>query len=190
MDDHILPVINKTKLLGTIITNDLKWNSNTNLLIKRANQRMQLLRKCAEFTNSIDDRKTIYIAYIRSILEQSSVLWGSSISEENKEDLERVQKNSCRIILGNEYVDYEKPLKDTGLENLQERRKMLALRFGNNCKINEKTKTLFPLRKKIHKFKTRKEERFEIFKTKSKRLQVSTVPYLQRLLNEEYLNLK
>ena len=123
-------------------------------------------------------------------LEQSSVLWGSSISEENKEDLERVQKNSCRIILGNEYVDYEKALKDIGLENLQERRKMLALRFANNCKINEKTKTLFPLRKKIHKFKTRKEERFEIFKTKSKRLQVSTIPYLQRLLNEEYLNLK
>ena len=190
MDGHILPVINKTKLLGTVITDDLKWNSNTDLLIKRANQRMQLLRKCTEFTNSIDDRKLIYIAYIRSILEQSSVLWGSSISEENKTDLERVQKNSCRIILGNNYVDYEQALKDIGLETLEERRRLLALRFGKNCKLNEKTKTLFPLRNKIHKFKTRKEERFQIFKIKTKRLQVSTVPYLQKLLNEEYLDLK
>ena len=64
------------------------------------------------------------------------------------------------------------------------------MRFGKNCKLNEKTKTLFPLRNKIHKFKTKKEERFQKFKRKTKRLQVSTVPYLQKLLNEEYLDLK
>ena len=93
MNDRVVPVINKTKLLGTIITDDLKWNDNVELLTKRANQRLQLLRKCSEYTNSIDDLKTIHISYIRSILEQSSVVWGSSITEENKLDLERVQKN-------------------------------------------------------------------------------------------------
>ena len=187
MDDNILPVINKTKLLGTIITDDLKWNDNVELLTKRANQRLQLLRKCSEYTNSIDDLKTIYISYIRSILEQSSVVWGSSITEENKLDLERVQKNSCRIILGEKYVDYEHALKELFLDTLEERRKQIAIRFAENCKVNEKTQKLFPLRKKIHKFKTRKQERFEILKTKTKRLQISTIPYLQRLLNEKYV---
>ena len=148
---------------------------------------VQLLRKCSEYTNSIDDLKTIYISYIRSILEQSSVVWGSSITEENKLDLERVQKNSCRIILGEKYVDYEHALKELFLDTLEERRKQIAIRFAENCKVNEKTQKLFPLRKKIHKFKTRKQERFEILKTKTKRLQISTIPYLQRLLNEKYV---
>ena len=185
MEDHTLPIINKTKLLGTIITDDLKWNENTCKIVKQANQRLQILRKSAEFTSSIDDLKIIYIAYIRSILEQSSVLWGSSITEENKFDLERVQKNSCRIILGEKYEDYQKSLEEIGLETLDERRKILALKFGKNCIHNRKTQNLFPLRKKIHKIKTRKEEKFKVLKTKKKRLQQSTVPNLQRLLNEE-----
>ena len=85
MNDVALPIINKTKLLGTIITDDLKWNANTQEIIKKANQRMLLLRKCPEFTSSIDDLKIIYLSYVRNVIEQSSAVWGSSISEENKE---------------------------------------------------------------------------------------------------------
>ena len=144
MQDHTLPVITKTKLLGTIITDDLKWNENTRKIVKQANQRLQILRKSTEFTSSIDDLKTIYIAYVRSILEQSSVLWGSSLTDENKCDLERVQKNSCRIILGERYENYENALKEICLETLEERRKVLALKFGNNCLYNVKTQNLFP----------------------------------------------
>ena len=51
------------------------------------------------------------------MLEQSSVVWGSSLSEENKTDIERVQKNACRIILGNKYTNYENSLEVIGLEN-------------------------------------------------------------------------
>ena len=42
MNGHTLPVVNKTKLLGTIISDDLKWDSNTKELVKKANQRMVL----------------------------------------------------------------------------------------------------------------------------------------------------
>ena len=48
LNDVTLPIINKTKLLGTIITDDLKWNANTDELVKKGNQRMLLLRKSAE----------------------------------------------------------------------------------------------------------------------------------------------
>ena len=185
MNDNVLPIINKTKLLGTIITDDLKWNANTDELVKKGNQRMLLLRKSSEFTKSVLDLKTIYLSYVRNLLEQSSVLWGSTITEENKEDLERVQKNACRIILGNKYTNYEESLKVIGLETFEERRTNLALKFAKNCVNNKKTRNLFPLRKKKHKFKTRKEEKFKFFKSKKKRLQSSTIPFLRRLLNED-----
>ena len=123
MNKFTLPVINKTKLLGSIITDDLKWNANTDEIVKKANQRMLLLRKSTEFTTLTEDLKIIYLSYVRSLLEQSSVLWGSSLSEENKSDLERVQKNACRIILGKNYTSYEESLHLIGIETLEERRK-------------------------------------------------------------------
>ena len=138
MNDNVLPIISQTKLLGTTITDDLKWNVNTKELVKKGNQRMLLLRKSSEFTNSVEDLKIIYKAYVRNLVEQSSVVWGSSLSDENKTDLERVQKNACRIILGNQYTDYENALNKIGLETLEERRKTPALRFGQNCVQNKK----------------------------------------------------
>ena len=186
MNNFTLPVINKTKLLGTIITDDLKWNSNTEEIVKKANQRMLLLRKSSDFTTKTEDLKAIYLSYVRGTLEQSSVLWGSTLSEENKSDIERVQKNACRIILGKNYTSYEESLHLIGLETLEERRKHLALKFSENCIDNKKTRKLFPLRKKAHKLKTRKEEKFKILKSKKKRLQTSTIPFLRKLLNDNY----
>ena len=39
-----IEVQKSTKLLGTIISDDLKWNLNTKNIVKKANARMQLLR--------------------------------------------------------------------------------------------------------------------------------------------------
>ena len=47
-----LETIDKTKLLGTIITNDLKWHENTKYIVKKANQKMRLLHKFAKFTTN------------------------------------------------------------------------------------------------------------------------------------------
>ena len=61
-----LEVLNKTKLLGTIIQDDLKWDSNTSRLVKKANARMQILREAVSFGASIEDLTIIYFSYIRS----------------------------------------------------------------------------------------------------------------------------
>jgi hypothetical protein len=94
-----MKVIDETKLLGTIITNDLKWHRNTEDLVKRANARMRILHKISEFSAPVEDLVQIYVSYIRSILEQSCTVWHSSLTLENIDDLERVQKSAMRIIL-------------------------------------------------------------------------------------------
>ena len=73
-------VVNETKLLGTIINDNLTWDANTELLVKKSNQRMQLLKKVASFGTSLDELKNIYILFIRSILEQSPTVWHSSLT--------------------------------------------------------------------------------------------------------------
>ena len=185
MEGEILPVVKKTKLLGTIITDDLRWEENTSSLVKKANARLLLLRKAKEYTNCKSDLKIIYISYIRSILEQSSVIWHSSLTSDNQNDIERIQKNALRIILGDQYKSYKSALNSLQIESLIERREQLALKFAKNCIDNEKTKALFPLREKKHQMQVRKNEKYKVLSTKTERLKNSTVPYLQRLLNKD-----
>ena len=43
---------------------DLKWDLNTANIVKKANARMELLRKVASFGTNPEDLKTIYIVFI------------------------------------------------------------------------------------------------------------------------------
>ena len=99
---------------------------------------MQLLRKVASFGTSQEELKNIYILFIRSLLEQSATVWHSSLTEENKNDLERVQKTAIKLILGNHYLSYEQALKKLDLENLHERRETLCLAFAKKSSKNQK----------------------------------------------------
>ena len=92
------------------------------------------MRKLSEFGAPRDHLKTIYILYIRSVLEQSAVVWHSSLTNQNREDLERVQKSGCKIILKNKYEKYEKALSIIDLEYLSDRRTKLCKDFALGTK--------------------------------------------------------
>ena len=51
-----LEVVDETKLLGTIITKDLKWNKNTQMIVKNANAKMRMLH--------IASKQTRFIAFV------------------------------------------------------------------------------------------------------------------------------
>ena len=92
INNSLIDQVNSTRLLGVIIQDDLGWRLNTESLVKRANSRMIILRKLVEFNLKQDDLITIYILFIRSVLEQSSVVWASSLSVDQLASLERCQK--------------------------------------------------------------------------------------------------
>ena len=61
---------------------------------------MEILRQLTNFTKSQKDKLQIYKVYICSVLEQSSVVWHSSLTKQNERELERVQKVAVKLILG------------------------------------------------------------------------------------------
>ena len=77
-------------------------NKNTEFIVKKANARMRILHKISEFNPPVEDMLTIYMSYIRSIVEQSCTVWHSRLTQENIEDLERIQKSALRIIMKEE----------------------------------------------------------------------------------------
>ena len=149
--------------------------------------RMKLLNTAAGFTKSRQDLKSIYLTFIRSVLEQSAVVWHSSLVKRNINDLERVQKAAVRVIMGKQFTNYKKSLQELNLETLEKRRETLCLKFAKNCLKNEKLKDMFPLKKSKHKMKKRNENKYEMKKNRTKRLKMSALPYIRKLLNDENL---
>ena len=125
----------------------------------------------------------IYKVYIRSILEQSSVVWNSSLTKINKKELERVQKVAVKLITQNKNT-CEENIKGLKLPTLKERRNTLSLNFAKNCLVNEKTKNMFIKNKQIHKMKLRHREKYKIKKARTERMKNSPLVFMTKQLNQ------
>ena len=173
------------KLLRTIVTSDLKWTKNTDYLVKKANARMQLLVKAASFSPPLNDLKIIYISFVRSLLEQCCVVWNSSLTEENINDLERVQKSAMKIIFDTKYKGYENSLKTLDMDTLANRRSKLCLEFAKKCVKNENLQHKFPLNDKSHTMRTRRPEKYKVTHAKKEKYKKSAKIQMQMMLNRD-----
>ena len=190
LNEETVEVIDSTRLLGTIITSDLKWELNTQNIVKKSNARMQLLRRVASFGLPENELVNVYILFIRSLLEQSAVVWHSSLTQENIQDLERVQKSALRVILGERYKSYKKSLDTLELETLKDRREHLCLNFAKSCRKNPKFIDMFPENIKTHVMELRNPEVFQVTHANTERYKKSAIIHMQHLLNDDAENKK
>jgi len=181
-----IEVVNQYKSLGIILSSDLTWNLNTAKIVKSANMRMKILHNAARFTSNISDLKIIYKQYIRSVLEYGANVWHSGLTNQNRNDIERLQKSSLKIILKNNYVNYKRALKFLNMDSLETRREKLNLTFAKKCLKIERMKYLFPLNSKNHDMKIRDSLKYKVIKAKKERYKKSSVISMQKLLNSEY----
>ena len=173
-----IELVEERKLLGTYITKDLKWNKNTKELVKNGYKRMQLYYTELLASHQIEK---IYLTYVRSALEQSALVWHSSLSARNRRDLERVQKAALRVILQNNYTSYKSGLRQLNLQTLHKRREELCLKFAKKCLKNDKVRDFFPKNKSKH----RKGKMFKTNKANTQRYKMSAMPNMQELLKKE-----
>ena len=152
------------------------------MLVKKAFQRMIILNKLKSFNVSMEDMLTIYKLYIRSIVEQNCQVWHYSLTEEDQTHLERVQKVACKVILQQDYSDYEEALSKLNLDSLFKRREKLCLTFAKKCVKHPKASAMFPLNP-VPVHSTRNPEKFHVQPARTSRLLYSAIPQLQRALN-------
>ena len=88
------------------------------------------------------------------------------------------------MITRNRYEDYEKSLECLNMKTLHQRRHDLSLKFAKTCLKHEKVRNFFPLNFKNEK-NTRNHEPFKVNFANRKRYQSSTIPSMQRLLNND-----
>ena len=138
-----------------------------------------------------EDLLNIYILYIRSLLEYCSVVWHSTLTVEQSNNIESVQKLCLKVILGPEYDGYEKAMSNCDLVSLSERREQKCLQFGLKSLLHPVHSSMFPVNPKIgnqSSANTRNNEHFSVNWAKSESYRKSAIPYIQRLLNDYVRN--
>jgi hypothetical protein len=183
LEGNPLSQVHETKLLGLVLSDNLSWQSNTSFIVKKAykHKRMTILQKLYEFSVPVEELLSIYILYIRSVMESSAVVWHSSLTQGQEMELERVQKVALRIILKEDYCGYSDALDQCSIQTLSDRRNQLCLTFAKNCTKNPKTSEMFPLN--CQPYVTRNTEKYHVTPANTNRLARSAIPNMQRLLN-------
>ena len=98
-----LSYVNKAKVLGIWLQSDLKWDTQIDNMVKKANKKLFMLRSLKKFGFDQDELITVYKSYVRPVIEYCDVVWHSGLSNNQINDLERIQKRACRTMLGFNY---------------------------------------------------------------------------------------
>ena len=88
--------------------------------------------------------------------------------------------------MGERYTSYDEALGKLNLDKLSERRRKICLRFAKNSLKLKQFSNLFPVNENAHIMVKRNGNRYVTKKHLTERYKMSTVPYLQRLLNEDF----
>ena len=108
LNDNKIQVNENVKLLGVIISSDLKWHDHITFLSKRGNSKLWLLRRLKNLGAPKNILIDLYNKQIRSIIEYAVPVWFPGLTSSDRNELERIQKSAFRIIYGD--LSYEEIL--------------------------------------------------------------------------------
>ncbi len=86
------------RFLGTTISQDLKWDTHIDSIVKKAQQRMYFLRQLKKFNLPQVHMTQFYSAVIESVLCSSITVWFGSASKSDIRRLQRTVRTAERII--------------------------------------------------------------------------------------------
>ena len=202
LNGNEIPVVRKIKLLGVIITDDLRWEENTSLICPKVESKFYLISKLKSFGLQIDELLNIWKVMVRPITEYAAPLWHSGLSNTDINKIEDLQKTALGMILGTVYIEYKryykfrnKPvsydiaLQKYGLTTLLQRREVLTQKFALDTVKNPNHRNMFEFvqaKNMTTRYCHTIQEKF----CKTDRYYNSAIPFMSRILNGVFISEK
>ena len=121
MNNEPIKEVLSHKHLGLFLSNDGKWHEHINYITSKAWSRIYVMRKL-KFLLDRRSLETIYVSFIRPLLEYADVVWDNCTRYE-VEAIEKIQLEAARIVTGTtKLVSIEELYNETGWETLEKRR--------------------------------------------------------------------
>ena len=134
LGDNTIERVTTYKLLGIIISNDLKWSEHIDYVSKKASRRLHSLRILKKADVNRDGILKVYLTTIRPILEYGVQVW-QDIPEFLSNKLESIQKRTLHIIYP--CYSYLDALNTINLGSLKERRAQLCCKYIRKMSQND-----------------------------------------------------
>ena len=136
MQNHQILEIDNHKHLGIYFSNDCTWHYHIDHIKEKAWFRINVMRKL-KFKLDRKSLETIYIAFIRPLLEYGDVIWDNCTQYE-KHELEKIQNEAARIVTGaTKLVSLNALYNEICWDTLEKRRNdhKLTLFYKMKCNI-------------------------------------------------------
>ena len=121
MQEYQITEVESHKHLGLYLSNDCSWHKHIDYITEKAWYRISTLRKL-KFHLDRKSLETIYITFIRPLLEYGDIIWDNCTHQE-KIELDKIQNEAARIATGTtKLVSIDALYKEIGWETLEQRR--------------------------------------------------------------------
>ena len=193
MNNTIISTVTGHKHLELQLSDDGNWNKHIDMITKKAFSRVNILRKF----KFILDRKTletIYITFIRPLLEYADVVWDTK-TQILINKLENVQVESARIVTGGtRLVSLSNLYIETGWEKLKDRRErhrtIQFYKMSNNLTPQYLSNLIPQNLGMIHDHNTRHTSRIPPIRTLTSLYASYFIPSSVQLWNQQPENIK
>ena len=182
-DGTQIEYVEEIKLVGVVVSQNLKWYKNSEYICQKARQKMWLLRRLLKFDLDIYKLFDVYTKEIRSLLELAVPVWHSGLTRDQTADIERIQKVAMQIILQDKYIIYQLACNTFSADTLENRRTKLCTTFAQRNYQSENS--LFTQVGTTMDTRKASEVVME-YKCNFGRYQKSSLPYLAKLLNSTH----
>ena len=142
-----LELVTTAKLLGMIISHDLKWSIRTSELSRKCFSRLYFLRQLKRSRVAPSELVLFYVTCIRPVLEYLSPAFHRSLPNYISKDWEQIQRRALRIIHPD--LSYRVALETAGLLKRHERRERISTDLFDEivCDPTHRLHSLFSQRK-------------------------------------------
>ena len=122
MLDQQITDVESHKHLGIYLSNDCTWHKHIEYIKEKAWNRINVMRKL-KYELDRQSLETIYLTFIRPVLEYANVVWDNCTHYE-KEELEKIQNEAARIVTGTtKLVSIHALYEEIGWDTLDSRRR-------------------------------------------------------------------
>lgn len=182
-ENEILEVVEEAKVLGVILSINLKWTKNTDYIAQKAMKNICIVRRMKKLGFDKHILNDIYQKEIRSILEFAVPVWTGSLTDHDSDRIENIQRKVFKLILQTGYISYEDACKKFNCDTLKDRRRKLCLNFSK--KEYKKEPSIFTKFEPVVINRHTHKKIVKEFLCQTDRLYNSSLPFLSRLLNKD-----
>ena len=86
------------KLVGLLIQADLKWDANTDAILRKAPKRLYFLKRLRKAGANEKDLLRFYTGIVRPTCEYAAPAWATSLTQGQRDKIENIQKRAFNII--------------------------------------------------------------------------------------------